>query len=188
MKGEDAVGPAATHPFMVTLCCEPAPAGLGVVWAPSTVVLTAIRTALNSDRIVTLLSFRNSPKSRGASRSPDRPARPSDEPGYRPATQRALTYSRVIRAMFEIGISFGQTASHSPSLEQLPNPSWSAWAIICSTRRYRSAWPCGNNDSCETLALMKRCAEAFLHAATHAPHPMQAAESIASSATSFGMG
>ena len=33
---------------------------------------------------------------------------------------------RVMRAMFEIGISFGQTASHSPSFEQLPKPSASA--------------------------------------------------------------
>src|SRR5437879_4932706 len=29
----------------------------------------------------------------------------------------ALTYSRVIRAMLEIGISFGHTASHSPSID-----------------------------------------------------------------------
>ena len=53
---------------------------------------------------------------------------------YLPAPNRALTYSRVIRAMFEIGISFGQTASHSPSFEQLPNPSASAWSIIATTR------------------------------------------------------
>ena len=32
-------------------------------------------------------------------------------------------YSRFIRAMLVIGISFGQTASHSPSFEQLPKPS-----------------------------------------------------------------
>jgi SAM-dependent methyltransferase len=46
----------------------------------------------------------------------------------------ALMYSRVMRAMFEIGISFGHTASHSPSFEQLPNPSLSACAIIAVTR------------------------------------------------------
>ena len=45
---------------------------------------------------------------------------------YLPAPSCALMYSRVMRAMLEIGISFGQTASHSPSFEQLPNPSWSA--------------------------------------------------------------
>src|SRR6516165_664761 len=43
-----------------------------------------------------------------------------------PATHSARMYSRVMRAMFEIGISFGQTASHSPSFEQLPKPSSSA--------------------------------------------------------------
>jgi len=47
----------------------------------------------------------------------------------------AFTYSRVIRAIFEIGISFGHTASHSPSLEQLPKPSASACSIIATTRR-----------------------------------------------------
>ena len=50
----------------------------------------------------------------------------------------ALTYSRVIRAIFEIGISFGHTASHSPSFEQLPKPSASARAIIATTRWRRS--------------------------------------------------
>src|SRR5205807_2645017 len=97
-------------------------------------------------------------------------------------------YSRVMRAMFEIGISFGQTASHSPSFEQLPKPSLSACAIIAATRLRRSGLPCGSSDSCEILALMNRCAEAFLHAATHAPQAMHAAESIAVSATSFGIG
>src|SRR5687767_28330 len=100
----------------------------------------------------------------------------------------ALTYSLVIRAMFEIGISFGQTASHSPSLEQLPNPSESACSIILTTRRSRSTLPWGSSPRWETLALMKRWADAFLHAATQAPQPMQAAESIAASATSFGIG
>src|SRR5207245_7786099 len=89
----------------------------------------------------------------------------------------ALTYSRVMRAMFEIGISFGHTASHSPSFEQLPKPSASACAIMATTRRARSCWPCGSSDRCEIFALMKRCADAFLHAATHAPQPMHAAES-----------
>src|SRR5499427_9960225 len=100
---------------------------------------------------------------------------------------RARMYSRVIRAMFEMEISFGQTASHSPSFEQLPNPSLSACAIIAVTRVTRSGCPCGSSASCEIFALMKRCAEAFLQAATHAPQPMHAAESIAVSATSFGM-
>ena len=38
----------------------------------------------------------------------------------------AFMYSRVIFAMLEMGISFGHTASHSPSFEQLPKPSASA--------------------------------------------------------------
>src|SRR5207237_1174205 len=97
-------------------------------------------------------------------------------------------YSRVMRAILEIGISFGHTASHSPSFEQLPKPSASACATIAATRRERSGLPCGSMASCEIFALMKRCADAFLQAATHAPHPMQAAESIATSATSFGTG
>ena len=77
--------------------------------------------------------------------------------------------------MFEIGISFGQTASHSPSFEQLPKPSASACSIIATTRARRSSWPCGSRARCEILALMNRCADAFLHAATQAPQPMQAA-------------
>src|SRR5436190_8016796 len=107
---------------------------------------------------------------------------------YLLADQTAFTYSRVMRAMLEIGISFGQTASHSPSLEQLPNPSASACSTIAATRRRRSGLPCGSIASCEILALTKRCADAFLHAATHAPQPMHAAESMATSATSLGIG
>src|SRR5262249_2959357 len=105
--------------------------------------------------------------------------------GYR-VLSSARTYSRVMRAMFEIGTSFGPTASHSPSFEQLPNPSASAWAIIAVTRLVRSGCPCGSIASCEILALMNRCADAFLQAATHAPQPMHAAESMAVSAIAFG--
>ena len=41
---------------------------------------------------------------------------------------------------------------------------------------------------CETLAETKSMALAFLHAATHAPQPIQAAASIARSAACFGTG
>src|SRR5262249_44849754 len=68
----------------------------------------------------------------------------------------ARMYSRVIRAMLEMGISFGHTASHSPSFEQLPKPSLSACAIIAATRLVRSGCPCGNSASCEIFALMNR--------------------------------
>ena len=59
----------------------------------------------------------------------------TNEAPYSPAMSSARTYSRVIFAMLEIGISFGHTASHSPSFEQLPNPSASAWPIIFTTLR-----------------------------------------------------
>src|SRR4029077_9556265 len=82
--------------------------------------------------------------------------------GYFPAVSSALTYSRVMRAMFEIGISFGHTASHSPSFEQLPKPSASARSIMATTREWRSTCPCGSRPRWEIFALMNRCADAFL--------------------------
>ena len=89
--------------------------------------------------------------------------------------------------MFVIGISFGHTASHSPSFEQLPNPSASWRSTIATARRSRSTWPCGSSARWLTLADVKSAADAFLHAATHAPQPMQAAESIACSTTFPGI-
>ena len=71
---------------------------------------------------------------------------------------------------------------------QLPKPSASICLTIATTRFDRSTWPCGNSRRCETFAATKSIAEAFLHAATHAPHPMQAAASIAGSASSFEIG
>ena len=50
------------------------------------------------------------------------------------AQRTRLKYSRFIRAMLVIEISFGQTASHSPSFEQLPNPSASCRSTIATTR------------------------------------------------------
>jgi hypothetical protein len=49
-------------------------------------------------------------------------------------SKTALRYSRFIRAMFVIEITFGHTASHSPSFEQLPNPS-ASWRSIIATAR-----------------------------------------------------
>ena len=46
----------------------------------------------------------------------------------------ALIYSRRITAIFEMGISLGQTASHSPWLVQPPKPSASIWATILRAR------------------------------------------------------
>ncbi len=69
-----------------------------------------------------------------------------------------------------------------------PKPSASIVSTIAVTRRSFSGWPCGNRLRWETLAETNNMAEAFLQAATHAPQPMQAAASIASSAASFGTG
>src|SRR5262245_2051470 len=92
-----------------------------------------------------------------------------------------------MRAMLVIGISLGQTASHSPSLEQLPKPSASWRCTIAATRVCRSTWPCGRSPRWLILADVNNAAEAFLQAATQAPQPMQAAESIACSAVGFGI-
>jgi len=60
-------------------------------------------------------------------------------------TSIARKYSRFIRAMLVIEIPFGQTASHSPSLEQLPNPSASCRSTIATTRVCRSILPWGSS-------------------------------------------
>ena len=93
---------------------------------------------------------------------------------------------RCSGAVWAIGISVGQTASHAACSEQAPKPSTSIRAVICATRRARSGCPWGSRASCEIFAPVKSDADAFGHAATHAPQPMQAAASIASSARSFG--
>ena len=99
----------------------------------------------------------------------------------------ALKYSRFIRAMLVIEISFGHTASHSPSLEQLPNPSASWRSTIFDDPHGRSTWPWGSRDRWLIFADVNNAADAFLHAATHAPQPMHTAESIACSTVSFGI-
>ncbi len=57
-----------------------------------------------------------------------------------------------------------------------------------STRVERSGWPCGSSPRCATLAAVNSIAEAFGQAATQAPHPIQAAASIARSASGLGTG
>src|SRR5688572_12583596 len=118
-------------------------------------------------------------------RTTDNGQRTTDE-RQSPFTSIARKYSRFIRAMFVIGISFGQTASHSPSFEQLPNPSASWRSTMATTRAARSGWPCGRRARWLIFADVKSAADAFLHAATQAPHAIQAAESIALSAAVFG--
>src|SRR4030095_13920047 len=79
-------------------------------------------------------------------------------------------------------ISLGQTASHEPVTEQLPKPASSIALTISITRRSFSTLPCGRRLRCDALAETNSIAEAFLHAATQAPQPMQEAASIADSA------
>src|SRR5215510_8000992 len=100
----------------------------------------------------------------------------------------ALRYCLFIRAMVSSVMLFGQTASHDAILVQSPNPSASICETMFRTRRSCSTLPCGRRLRWETLAATNNIAEAFLHAATQAPQPMQAASSKASSASSFGIG
>src|ERR1044072_7613400 len=85
-------------------------------------------------------------------------------------------------------MSFGHTASHEPITVQLPNPSSSIALTILTTRRSFSTPPCGSRFMWDTFAATNNIAEAFLHAPTHAPQPMQAAASIDLSAIGLGIG
>src|SRR5262249_47065876 len=109
---------------------------------------------------------------------------------YSPALRwiAARAYSRFSLAIKLALISAGQTASHSYVLVQLPNPSASITLTIRSTRLCRSGWPCGKSDKCDTFAAAKSIADPLGQAAAHAPHPMQAAASMARSASSLGIG
>ena len=71
---------------------------------------------------------------------------------------------------------------------QLPKPSLSICATIRRTRSVFSTCPWGKSARCDTLAAVNSIAEAFLHAATQAPQPMQAAASMARSASGRGTG
>src|SRR5207237_7036657 len=59
---------------------------------------------------------------------------------------------------------------------------------MLTTRRVRSGSPCGKSARCETFAAVKSIADAFGHAAAHAPQPMHAAASIERSDACFGTG
>ena len=85
-------------------------------------------------------------------------------------------------------ISFGHTASQAPVKVQLPNPSLSIWATMLITRLFLSGCPCGSKPRCATFAERNNEADAFLHAATHAPQAMQAAAANEASALSFSTG
>ena len=91
-----------------------------------------------------------------------------------------------MRAMTSMLIRFGQASSHSPCHEQLPNDSASICSTIPATLRLRSAWPGGRSPRWAIFAPVNNAAEALGQAATQAPHPIQAAASMAASALYFG--
>src|SRR5690554_1723688 len=95
----------------------------------------------------------------------------------------AAKYSRFIRAMFSKEIPFGHSTSHAPVLVQFPKPSASIASTMFLTRSAASIRPCGNKANCDTFAETNNIAEAFLHDATQAPHPIQVAASKALSAS-----
>src|ERR1700712_1341788 len=90
-------------------------------------------------------------------------------------------------AMKSIEISFGHASWHSPWLVHEPKNS-SILSTMASVRRYRSAWPWGSRLRWASLAEVNSCAAELGQAATQAPQPMQAAASIAASATGLGIG
>src|SRR5450759_4916500 len=75
----------------------------------------------------------------------------------------------------------GHSASHAPVFEHLPNPTSSIFSTIALTLSLASTRPCGKRANCVIFAETNNIADAFLHAATQAPHPIQIAESNASS-------
>ena len=100
-----------------------------------------------------------------------------------PASFRAII--AIHSAITSSVISFGQTAA-------LADIGAASKRFRVHLRHHpqraqsRSGWPCGSNPRCAIFAPVNSAAEAFGHAATHAPQPMQAAASMARSASSFG--
>ena len=85
-------------------------------------------------------------------------------------------------------ICLGHSASQAPVFEQLPKPRSSIFSTIALTLSRASGFPCGRRAYCEILAETNNMAEAFLQAATHAPHPIHIAESKALSEFFFAAG
>ena len=73
-------------------------------------------------------------------------------------------------------------------LVQLPKPSSSIWPTMLMTRPLCSTLPWGNRPRWDALAEVNSMAELFGQAATQAPQPMQAAASMAWSASTLGTG
>src|SRR4030042_6599865 len=74
-------------------------------------------------------------------------------------------------------ICFGHSASQAPVFEQFPKPSSSIFSTMALTLSFASMRPCGRRANWEIFADTNNIAEAFLHAATHAPHPIHIDES-----------
>jgi hypothetical protein len=100
----------------------------------------------------------------------------------------ALKNSRFMRAILAMEISLGHSASHSRSFEQLPKHSASIFRTMAIAPRAASGRPWGKRANWDIFAPTKSMAGALGQAATHAPHPIQAAASMALSAISWGTG
>jgi len=89
---------------------------------------------------IRLIQFHKQPKKRVWRQFSDALPCREDRHGYSPEKD-AVRYSRFMRAMWRTEIALGHTASHSNSLEQLPNPSLSMARTIARARSLRSGWP-----------------------------------------------
>ena len=98
------------------------------------------------------------------------------------ANDRSLSSFVMHPLLFSRGRKSSCRWSKLPAEVKLANGS-SIFRTIRTARLSRSAWPCGKRPRCETFAETNNIAEEFGQAATQAPHPIQAAASIARSAS-----
>ena len=123
--------------------------------------------------------------------SPARPRRTSGR-GLRDHRQRlhlalasdARSQSRFIRAITWSWMPVGQRGALADGRAVAEPPR--APAPPSRARGDALGWPWGRTPRWVILARVKSAAEAFGHAATHAPHPMHAAASMASVGDVFG--
>ena len=90
--------------------------------------------------------------------------------------------------MLAMEMPLGHSASHSLWLVQLPKPRASMRATMDKARRAASGCPWGSKRQLGDLGAQNSMAEALGQAATQAPQPMQAAASMARSASLLGTG
>ena len=104
-------------------------------------------------------------------------------------SQWKTTDEHLIHFAIEITeIPCGHSISQALVSEQFPKPSPSICFTIETARLGASNFPCGKSARCVILAPTNKAALAFLHVATQAPHPIQAAASKAASAVSYEIG